>query len=351
MRGDLYTGLVQLAGQFPPSLNTSDDVTALKPFESPACYGVDMTKDGQLKTGTIPTGTARVAATKIMGTTPNTSTFYWYYDRMWQSSGANLIYGAKYYDKRYLVQGKGKIAAEGTIVGFQPALRDNMWVYGASGSQMVDNATAPAGQFNFKQLIQEMTVSTGKGAAAVTLDEIPYCANTKGVWSFNGTVVTELTRPVRNSLGAFATEPALTCDYQKKYLIGASQFAIDVGNGKLFDYSQGTAFLFTSRTMVSKNYRPFGIGNLFFSIQSDPADSSAGVISWQSKVEDGDWYDESDISVTFTDGGQTILQVPMEQPATTARRFSIRITALSSNIYIRSIDINVSDYDQGSFSA
>lgn len=347
MRGDLYAGLVQLAGQFPPSLNTSDDVTALKPFESPACYGVDMTSDGQLRTGTIPTGTARVATTKTAG-----STFLWHYDRMWRFSGSQLIYGAKYYDKRYLVQGKGQIAAEAAIVGFQPALRDNMWVYGASGSQFIDGATRENGQFSFKHLIQEMTVSTGKGTSAVTLDEIPYCANTKGVWSFDGTAVKELTRPVRNSLGAFATEPAITCDYQKKYLIGTAQFAIDVNNGKLFDYSQAAgSFLFTSRTLVTKSYRPYGLGNLFFSIQGNPADLSAGVISWQSKVEDADWQDETDISVTFSDGVSTVIQVPMENPCTTTRRFSMRITALSANIYIRSIEINVSDYDQGSFSA
>ena len=343
MRGDLFTGLVQLAGDFPPSLNTSDDVTALKPYESPACYGVDMTWDGQLKTGSIPTGTARVATTKTFGG----YTYLWHYDRCWRASGANLIYGAKFYDKSYVVQGKGKIAAEATIVGFQPALRKDMWVYGASGSQMVQNAIKEAGQYEFDQLIQEMTVSSA--TAAITIDEIPYCANAKGIWSYNGTAVTEVTRPVRNSLGTFATAPALTADYQKKFLIGANAFSVDIGTGKLFDYSQ-PGFLFTSRTLVSKDYRPFGIGNLFFSIQFDTIDQSDGLISWYSKAEDSDWYQEPDINVPFVDGGKTIIQVPMENPTTTARKFAMQITGLSSNIYIRNIDINVSNYDQGSFS-
>ena len=108
MRGDLYTGMVTLAGQFPPSVNTSDDVTALKPFESPACYGVDITRDGQLKTGTIPTGTSRVATTKTI----SSNTYYWHYDRVWRSSGATLIYGAQFYDKYYVPQGRGKVSAE-----------------------------------------------------------------------------------------------------------------------------------------------------------------------------------------------------------------------------------------------
>ena len=345
MRGDLYTGLVQLAGQFPPSLNTSDDVTALKPYESPACYGVDMTRDGQLKTGTIPTtGTARVAATRTFGG----YTYLWHYDRCWRATGANLIYGAQFYDKSYVVQGKGKIAAEATIVGFQPCLKNNMWVYGASGSQMLSrNAYSDNFRPSFDHLIQEMTVSSA--TAAITIDEIPYAANAKGIFSYNGSAVTEITRPVRNSLGAFGTAPALTADYQKKFLLGANAFAVDVGTGKLFDYSQ-PGFLFTSRTLVSKDYRPFGIGNLFISIQFDTVDQSDGSISWYSKAEDGDWYQENDINVPFTDGGKTIIQVPMENPTTTARKFAIQITGVSDNIYIRNIDLNVSGYDQGSFS-
>jgi hypothetical protein len=345
MRGDLYTGLVTLAGQFPPSVNTSDDVTALKPFESPACYGVDITRDGQLKTGTIPTGTSRVATTKTIGST----TYYWHYDRIWRSSGANLIYGAQFYDEKYVPQGRGKVLAEQTIVGFQPAFKSQMWTYGASGSQMLSGrALSDDLKGSFDQLIQEMTVSTGKATSAVTLDEIPYCANTKGVWSYDGKAVTEITRPVRNSLGVFASEPALTCNYYHKYLIGGTSFAIDVTNGKLFDYTAG--FLFTSRTLVGKSFRPFGIGDLSFSIQFAPSDPSDGTITWQSKAEDNDWFDEEDINVVCEDGLKTVIQVRPENPVTTARKFAIRLTGLSDNVYIRSIDINVSEYDQGTIS-
>jgi hypothetical protein len=346
MRGDLYTGMVTLAGQFPPSLNTSDDVASLKPFESPACYGVDMTADGLLKSGSIPSGTTRVATSKTVGAT----SYIWHYDRMWRASGANLIYGAKYYDKTYVFQGKGKIAAEATIVGFQPVLRNDMWVYGGSGSQFIRNAVRDDGQFMFDQIIQEMVVNTGKATSAVTLDEIPYCANTGGVWSYNGQTVTELTRAVRDSLGAFATEPALTCDYLKKYIIGASKFAIDVNNGKLFDYST-SGFLFTSRTLVARGYRPYGIGDLTFSILFSSSNTSDGTISWETKTEDNDWFQETDLQVVNDDGLKTAIQVRPENDVTTARKFAIRITSMPSNIYIRSIDLNVSEYDQGTISA
>lgn len=343
MRGDLYTGWVKLAGDFPPSVNTADDVTALKPYESPACYGVDCRRDGQLKTGSIISGTTRVATAKTISNVA----YVWHYDRIWRANGADLIHGAKFYDKVYAPQGRGKVTAEATIVGFQPCLRNRMWIYGGSGSQFIGGADSASGQFALDQLIQEMVVTTNHATSAVTLDEIPYCVNTQGIWSYDGTAVKELTRPVRYSLGSFASEVALTCDYQQKFIIGAAKFVVDATNGKLFDYGS-TGFLFTTRTLTAADNRPFAIGDIGFSIEFGSASDAS--ISWESKTEDDDWVKEDDITVPCDIGTKSFITTRMADPKT-ARKFAIRLTAISDHLYIRSINMNLANFATGDFGA
>jgi len=49
-----------LAGGFPCGLNTASPVTDLQPDETPAGYGYDITLDGVLTKGSIPSGTSRI---------------------------------------------------------------------------------------------------------------------------------------------------------------------------------------------------------------------------------------------------------------------------------------------------
>ena len=344
MRGAIYTGPVKLAGDFPPSCNTSDPPTALKPYESPSCYGVDCERDGLLKTGSILTGTARVATTKTI-----TTTYYWHYDRVWQISSANLVYGAKFYDDILVPQGRGKVTAEATIIQFMPALKDQMWLATASGSQFIDGATNPSGQFKLGQLIQEMTLSSGHGTSALVLDEIPFLVNTKGIWSYDGSAVKEWSKPVRESLGSFGSEVALTADYQDKYIIGAAKFVLDVSNGKLFDYGT-TGFMFTSRTLAGSGYRPFGVGDVTFSVVFSTTDPTDATIKWDTQAEDSDWFAEPDIQVPCVSGGKTIVIARPQNPVTNVHKFTMRINSLSDNLYIREIDVSVNELAQGSFS-
>ena len=347
----VHTGLIKLAGDFPPSVNTTDDVSKLKVYESPACYGVDCKRDGLLKLGTIITGQPRLYHTVTLGNSTTLVNYAWYYDRMWAIGAAatDLVHGAKFYNDIYQVQGRGKVTAEDSIVAFMPCLRSEMWIATASGSQFIRNATAPSGQFYLDHLIQEFFISAGKGGSAITIDEIPYVVNTKGIFSYNGSALTEITRPVRYSLGSFGQEVTLTADYQQKFLIGGSSFVVDVTNGKLFDYGT-SGFLFTSRTITGDNYRPFGIGDISFSIQFDPATLQDGIIKWQSQAEDGVWVDEPDLNVVCGNGANTLVQVRPQNVVTNAHKFTIRIISLPANIYIREISMNVIGLAQGSFS-
>ena len=63
---------------------------------------------------------------------------------------------------------------------------------------------------------------------------MPVVSNTDGVFMFDGRTVTELTRPVRDSLGSFSNA-VITADYEKRFIIGTAKFVIDTENGRLFD--------------------------------------------------------------------------------------------------------------------
>jgi len=59
-RTGLYDGPITLGGDFPPTLNKDQDTTKLEVNETPASYGLDWDVEGILKSGSVPTGTARV---------------------------------------------------------------------------------------------------------------------------------------------------------------------------------------------------------------------------------------------------------------------------------------------------
>jgi len=336
-RGDLYDGWFVLAGDFPPSVNTDDDDTRLKPFESPSCYGVDITRDGQLKTGSIPPGTARSAPTK----TVSAVVYSWYYKRLWLAATNTLSYYAPEYDDAVFPQDLGKFTFDANIVTFMPAFQSDMWVVTGAGSSLLKASNDPRAFFEPTRLAQEMDVAAAN--RAITLDGIPYVSNATGVFSWDGNGTKEWTRPVRGSLGSFGAV-AILADYEKKYIIGTSNFAIDTSNGKLFDYGT-SGFLFTSRTLAQPaQYSPFQVGGVAFVIER--ANTTDGTIKWQTKFEDNDWFDEDDIRIL---DDKTRVQRNLENKITAARKFAVRVTTLSSNIYIREIQVVVSGLAQEAF--
>lgn len=340
MRGDLYNGWAELAGDFPPSVNTDSDSTGLKPFESPACYGADCQASGYLKTGSILAGTTRHAPTKTLGT----DSYLWYYDRLWRNATgtATLTYGARHYDSVYVPQGFGKVIAEQNIVTFMPALSNDMWVLTATGSQMLTGATNATGQFALGQFMQEAYASTA--TFATTVAGVPHFANEDGVFSWNGQDIKELTRAVRTSLGSFTTA-ALTADYSEKFLIGAAKYVIDVDNGKLFDY--GTeGFLFTSRPLTSDNKRPFQVDGL--AINLEYASDGNDVLKWESKMDDDPWYEEPDVTLRNEEGERSRIELAIENSNRHGRKFAIRITTLPSFIKIENIQVMVAEFAQES---
>jgi len=266
---------------------------------------------------------------------------------LWEFSTTTLGYYAPQYEAELFRQGLGKIRADYNIVTIMPAFENDIWVLTASGSYLVRNANSPAGNFELTKFSQEFATPTA--TYAMTLNGQPIICNASGVFSWDGSKVTELTRTVRNSVGSFASK-AITADYTNRYIIGTSSFVIDSENGKLFDYGT-TGFRFTSRTLAQKDTSgPFEISDVPIAFIVEHGSTAGGSISWQSKIEDGAWEDEDDVQVDYSEDNYTRVEAPTNRSNRTGHKFAIRLTALSSNLYIREIQVNVANLGIGSFS-
>lgn len=319
---------VLLAGDFPPTLNKESHPTQLEVNESPDAYGIAWDSQGRLRTGTVPSGTAYSVPTKTISTV----TYYWIYNRLWRYSGSTLYYGAPHYDDLYLAQNVGRLACDATIITILPVLGESLMVCTASGSLIIRNANDPRA-FMF-QTHWYSALDVAAAANVALLGNVPFVSSASGVLSFDGNEIKEWTAKVRNTLGSFTTAN-LGVDYEKKLVIGGTSFAIDAAREKLFDY--GTAgFRFTTRTLAQPAMlRPFRTTSISIGVQHGSA--AGGTIKWESQIDDNDWYAEPDIEVPYNEETYSRIQRAVENPVRTGMRFRIRLTSLSSNLYLTDI--------------
>jgi len=337
MRSYTYSNWLELAGDFPPSLNKEVANTQLKVGETPDSYGIDPGADGVLKSGSCPVGTARVATTKSVAG----NTYYWYYNRLWRIVTTALHVGAPWLDDIFLTQEMSLFDLITTGIEVIPIGNDQMAVVTATGTYFMDNCRDTRGFFALGRFWQELNAD---GTTKVTsLDGNLVVSNTTGVFLSDGNSVKELTKLVRDSLGSFSNI-AILADYKKKYIIGTDKFVIDLGNGgKLFDFGT-SGFLFTSRTLQSDvDARPFAVDAIAFILEQ--SDTAGGTISWSSKIEDNDWYAESDINIVSQQDQYTRHEITLENSRACGRKFAIKITGLSSNIKIKSIQVMVKGFE------
>jgi len=334
----LYNGPTTLAGDFPPTLNKDQDATKLEVNESPDAYGVNWDTDGILATGSVPTGVARVAP---VGTGAYTG-WNFYYNRLMKvnATASQLDIGSPEYRAMYYAQDVGSRTAPANIVTFMPCLQDSLWVATATGSQLMQNMTDPRGFFWLGDFEQEFFVDTAN--MAITLGGVPYICNAKGVFSWDGKEVKELTRAVRNHISPFASV-AILADYDEKLVIGTAKFVIDTTNGKLFDYSK-SGFLFTSRTMsqpATEGLQPFNANSIAFLLNITASGNQK--IVWETKTDNNAWYKEPDILINDK---AIRVERGFNNPATACREFTMRITSMTSGVRIREIQLVVQGYSQ-----
>ena len=341
-----------VAGDFPPGLNTADPPTKLAANETPDGYGYSMSNDGVLQTGTIPGGTARVAKTYTITAGALSVPYIWHYNRLWNitnrtaATASNILrWGMPKLETKYYPQRAGAYEFNEdaqTIVQIIPFGADSMMVAKSTGSYVISNLADTRAFFQFSSLIQEMGIATS--THIVELDGVVYASNSAGMFAYEGGKVVEITRKVRDGLTNFSSV-ALVADYQKKRIIGGTSYVYEVDTQKLLRWS-GSTFRFTSRQYHLPDWKPFDVDRLLFVIEH--GSTAGGTITYQIKFEDEDWQDARDIDAAYAQEKYTTVTEGLAQ-ARSVRKFQVRLTALSSNIYIKEIRLDNQAFDEDSY--
>jgi len=125
---------------------------------------------------------------------------------------------------------------------------------------------------------------------------------------------------------------AVLKDEENRRIIGTAKFVYDVRSKKFFDYSS-TGFRFTSRTLMAEDYSPITVSKLGFVIEN--AGKKRRTMKVQIKRDKG-WEDEEKVTILYDETGRTFLEWPLPQ-FLAARNFTMRITSMPSDVYIRKI--------------
>lgn len=330
---DLYViGGAWEKGRFPPGLNTADPAYDLAPDETPAGYGYDLTKEGVIAKGTIPSGSTRI----IYTTNISSKTYTWAYQRLWLTNGTALTYGAPYYNDTYMPQNSGKLHfTEDTnpLMGVLPFGLDSLFVFKSTGGYVIQNCADERGYFQRSQLIQ------GMGATGITctveMDGIVYASNANGLFAFDRGTVTELTRAVRNGLTGY-TNLGLVADYDSHRIICGSTLVYEQETKKLFKYS-GSSFLYTTRQFHLPDWRVFTVDRLLFTVVHPTSEN--GTLKYQVKFEDSAWSKEYTVRLSYQAGLYTLVSETLEE-AQTVHKFQVRLTDLTNNKQIREIRLD-----------
>lgn len=325
-------------GMFPPGLNTTFQPYELRADETSDGYGYDLTKDGVLAKGTVPSGTSRVQDSS----TVSGYTCYWHYSRLWRIDGTNLHYYAPDYKDVLVKQRISKIPFDedtNPILAIVPVEPDSMCVAKLTGSYMIGNCADSRALFQRSDIIQELSVTNASNI--IELDGIVFVSNGSGLIGYKGGKTFEASRTIRNSLSSL-THLALTADYDNKWVIGGSSMVYDMESKKIFKYS-GTDFRFTTRQFHLPNWAAFAPGRIIFVVKHD--DTEMGSLKYQSKYDDDAWGVEHTVRIEYGEGEYTLVREDLAEPRRMTQRFQLRITALSANKYIREIR-----FDQEQFS-
>lgn len=325
-------------GVFPPRLNTVMPATDLQPYETPDAYGLDLSKDGVIAKGTIPSSVSRVEKT----VTISGQQYSWYYKRLWGISNTILRVGAQNYDDVYYEQGPDIPFNEddNPILALVPFWPDFLFIAKESGGYALQNCGDSRGSILFQRtdLIQEMEVASAD--RIVELNGNVYISNEKGLMVLDaGSLRTdEATRLVRDEVSTLGfPELSLKADYQKRYVIGGSTFVLDTETGSVYRYN-GSSFRYTTPQYHNPDYSPFNVDRLIFMV--DHYNSSSPVMKYQIKLNDMDWGRAIELKLSYQnhDKIRTVVECPLGEPDNSnCRTFQLRITSMPDGKAIRSI--------------
>lgn len=269
-RGHADSQWVVVSSEFPTGLNKSKAETRLEDGETPDSYGMGIEYPGWLYKADAPTGDSFYSLsdkTIPIGAPAQILIPHWHYfhNRLFgYDTGSPYVYfGGVGYETKFIKQNNsGRIyvddgSDDGNVTAICP-FGNKLAIFKAESLYVVDGASSNHAQFSSSFHGQQVGL-TNRGNV-LSIDGMLFFVNATGTYSFDGERLTELSRPVRNDLGAFSSAQCtnLKADFQKKYLCltdGSNTLGvIDLSDKvKLYDYTNlNSGFRFTTPTFSGK---------------------------------------------------------------------------------------------------
>ena len=357
-RGQWASQWTSIAEQFPATLAKDMNAEVLEDGKTPDSFGLGIDRPGFLyydsapSSGTVWNGISTIAAPT---NAPVTATWRFIHNRLFgfPAAGTTLYYGAYGYDSTYLLQNLGYIPVDsfesGNIVQCVP-FGGNVAVFKTDCFYVVRNADNPGASLTAEYVKQSSGLPvTGN---VIALDDKLYWANASGVFQYDGKNILELTEPIRNNLGTFASGEITTlrADFSQKKVVGRSasdtEFVIALGdNTKLYDYST-TGFKFETRTLVGEEGEPLLVDKIGFIYQYSTSEQAT--VDFGVKINDS-WKNKNQLKIRpANDNGWAEMGLTN---VLACRKFALRITNMSSGLYISKILIHVKQNGNRGYSA
>jgi len=178
---------------------------------------------------------------------------------------------------------------------------------------------------------------------AISLGQNIYFANANGIWTVGDFDAVEVTQAVRNSLAPFSTATAtvLHRDEQRGIVVGLDgssnvQFAISQGEqATLVDYST-TGFRYTTPTLMATAGSPIAVDKIAIVYEATGTDRKS--MTFATKIDDT-WQPTQTNHLSDSQGKGRV-EIPVNNMYA-CRRWAMRITALSSNVYLNNIQAKI----------
>jgi len=347
-RGQWASSWVSLAEKFPHTLAKDIAPEALENGQVPDAYGMGLDKKGFLYVeSSVPDGTVwnGIATVSAPTDAPATATWRFSHGRLWGWSalGTTLFYGAYGYTNDYLIQGLGYVpvdSQESAVIVQVVPFGNSIAIFKASALYVIKNADAPSGNFIAEYVKQSSGISVV--GEVVAMNDVLYWCNASGVWSFDGNQIVELTKMIRNNLGTFASDQIVTlrADFSRNEIIGRGAsdtkfIIVPSAKPELYDYSTD-GFKFVTRTLVGEEGEPLLVDKIGFIYQYSTSEQAT--VDFGVKINDK-WKNEDQLKIRpANDNGWAEMGLTN---VLACRKFALRITGMSSGLYISKILIHV----------
>lgn len=350
MPGPADYKLVRLVGGSPPGLNSLLPETDLEENQIPSGTGFDLTEDGYITDGTIPTATAAIQKTITISESGDDIPYLWHHKRLWNITGratagntSNILHvGAMDYDAIFFYEFPPIPFDEDAqpILKLLPFEPDSMAVLKSTGMYVLRNLSDTRGFYQKTDVIQECACPAADQAAE--LDSVIYVNTDNAIMAYQNGRAEEISLPIR---GVDFENLAVTIDPVNKYVIIGATHVYDVVNQKWFEYS-GTTFSFKTRAYRNEDWSPFTTDRILFAVQNTGATDAQ--LTYKVKFEDEEFGDEETVDVLYDSGRYTIVQETLRDRRS-CRRLQLEITGMDSDISLREIFLEARDLQQNDY--